>query len=98
MREFARQIYKSKQWERVRQYIIRRDDGLCVRCGKPGKIVHHKKWLTPGNCNDPAIAYGEDNLELLCLDCHTKEHEAESAVDYGLAFDELGNLVRRNAP
>jgi len=95
MREFARHIYKSPSWPKVRAYIIQRDDGLCVRCGKPGNIIHHKIHLTPRNCNDPLIAFGEDNLELVCEKCHGQEHEAESATQDGLCFDAAGSLVRR---
>lgn len=41
----------------------------------PGDQVHHKKHLTPKNINDPEITLNWDNLELLCLDCHRKEHD-----------------------
>lgn len=37
--------------------------------------MHHKKHLTPKNINDPEITLNWDNLELLCLDCHQKEHD-----------------------
>jgi 5-methylcytosine-specific restriction endonuclease McrA len=97
MREFARHIYLSPLWRRLRTYILQRDDGLCVRCGKPGNVVHHKRRLTPNNANDPAIAFGEDNLELLCEECHSQEHEAKSAAGEGLMFDAAGNLVRRES-
>jgi len=63
MREFARAFYPSKEWRRAREYIIVRDAGICVRCGRPGEIVHYKKHLTPENIGDLAIALGEDNLE-----------------------------------
>jgi hypothetical protein len=95
MREFARHIYKAKQWARVRQYILQRDDGLCTHCGAPGKIVHHKVWVTPKNCNDPAIAFGENNLELVCEQCHGRIHEGDTATQAGLRFDAMGNLVKR---
>jgi 5-methylcytosine-specific restriction endonuclease McrA len=95
MQEFARHIYRSRNWERLRAYIIQRDDGLCVRCGDPGNTVHHKIHLTPQNVNDPAIVFGEDNLELLCERCHGQEHMTKSAAGKGFRFDAEGNLVRR---
>ena len=95
MREFAREFYLSKEWRRVRAYIVERDHGLCVKCGPPGEIVHHKEHLTPENIDDPEIALGEDNLELLCRDCHGLAHASDLPTDRGLMFDEEGNLVER---
>ena len=95
MREFAREVYLSQQWKRVRAYIFRREDGICQRCGKPGNTVHHKTYLTPRNVNDSDVVYGEDNLELLCEQCHGQEHESKSAAGEGFAFDADGNLIRK---
>jgi len=96
MREFAKAFYLSKQWRRVRAYVFARDVGLCVRCGRPGDIVHHKVNLTPENINDPSVALNADNLELLCRDCHALAHAAGPATAEGLMFDEDGNLVKRD--
>lgn len=95
MREFARGFYLSKEWRRARAYIVARDHGLCVKCGRPGEIVHHKEHLTPENINTPEIALGENNLELLCRDCHALAHASDLPTDRGLTFDEEGNLVER---
>lgn len=95
MREFAKEFYRSPAWRAARAAIVKRDFGLCKRCGAPGEIVHHKKYLTPENINDPHIALGEDNLELLCRDCHAIEHEGTAPTDNELCFDADGNLVRR---
>lgn len=95
MREFAREFYLSKEWRRVRAYIVERDMGLCVKCGRPGDIVHHKEHLTPDNIGNPEIALGEDNLELLCRECHGLAHAYDLPTDRGLMFDEDGNLVER---
>lgn len=95
MQEFARKFYLSKAWRNTRDYIYKRDMGLCVRCGRPGKIVHHKIHLTPQNINDLAITLSEDNLELLCRECHAIEHEGQLPTAAGLMFDSEGNLVER---
>lgn len=95
MREFAREFYLSKEWRCVRAYIVERDMGLCVKCGRPGVIVHHKEHLSPDNIGNPEIALGEDNLELLCRDCHSLAHASDLPTDGGLMFDEDGNLVER---
>ncbi len=42
-----------------------------------GKIVHHIKWLTPENINDPMISLNHDNLRYDCQICHNQEKEDE---------------------
>ena len=51
-----------------------------------GRIVHHKVHLNSKNIFNPNITISFDNLELLCQDCHNKEHFASSS------FDLLGDL------
>lgn len=93
MREFAKTFYESPAWRRTRAYILKRDAGLCVHCGEPGVIVHHKIELTPRNIDDPAIALGEDNLETVCRTCHALIHEGTPPLADGLAFDADGNII-----
>lgn len=93
MQTWAKKIYLSRRWRALRDFIISRDNGLCVRCGKIGTIVHHIVWLTPDNCNDTVIVFGADNLELLCDSCHNAIHEGKTALADGLAFDDQGNVV-----
>lgn len=85
---------------------------ICERCGRPvyvsgvndtlpknkrlRYIVHHKIYLTDENVNDDSIAYDWNNLELLCIDCHTTEHH-EQPTREGLMFDGDGNLVERDS-
>lgn len=97
-REFSKSFYNSKAWQRTRDAYISSKFGICERCGQPNsKQVHHKKWLTPDNINDPEITLSFDNLELLCDVCHQKEHhEKYSATVWGLRFDENGDLVKVN--
>lgn len=95
VRDFAKAFYLSKEWRKARAYVFNRDAGLCVRCGALGEIVHHKEHLTPQNINNPEIALGEDNLELLCRNCHALAHAGELATDSGLTFDDEGNVVKR---
>ena len=83
MQDFAKAFYLSKAWRDTREYIYKRDMGLCVRCGKAGAIVHHK------------ITLSEDNLELLCRECHAIEHEGQLPTASGLMFDSEGNLVEK---
>lgn len=96
MKEYAKGFYKSAAWKRARQQVITRSNGLCERCKargiyKPGYIVHHKEYITPGNISNPNITLNLDNLEYLCEDCHNKEHKAKPNNRY--RFDSDGKLL-----
>ena len=96
MKEYARAFYKSARWQKCRASYIKSVGGLCERCLSkglivPGDIVHHKCYLTPDNINDPATALNWDNLELLCLECHNKEHFKDS-VEIRYTIDENGRV------
>lgn len=95
MQEWAKKFYLSREWRRVRDSVFKRDFGLCVRCGAPGEIVHHKTHLTPHNINDPFISPDPKNLETLCHECHSIEHEGIPATDEELMFDANGDLKKR---
>lgn len=43
-----------------------------------GYIVHHKCYIDANNIYNPEVTLNFDNLELLCLDCHNKEHFAQN--------------------
>ncbi|MCI1593228.1 HNH endonuclease [Heyndrickxia oleronia] len=96
MKPFAKKFYKTTAWKKCRSSYFAYRHGLCERCSEPGKIVHHKQYLTPDNINDPEITLSFNNLELLCQDCHNKEHHAiYGVIADGLMFDDSGDLVRR---
>ncbi|MBQ8574815.1 MAG: HNH endonuclease [Clostridia bacterium] len=88
-RDFAKKFYGSKRWKKKRKKIYERDGGLCVKCGNPGKIVHHIIPLSPENIDDPNIAYGDDNLELVCEACHGILTSGERLM----LFDENGQPI-----
>ncbi len=94
MKEYAKKFYKSRAWLKCREAYISKVHGLCERCSAPGKIVHHKSYITPTNINDPSITLSHDNLELLCQTCHNVEHHASEAIEKGLRFDEQGNVIQ----
>lgn len=103
-REFSRKFYKSKAWKECREYIFKKYDGICCLCNKPGEEVHHKIFLRPSNIDDPEITLGEDNLILLCKDCHFLQHEKTNpgfnnkrrrVVENGYFFNEYGDLVQQ---
>jgi 5-methylcytosine-specific restriction endonuclease McrA len=83
-------FYKSDIWMVAREIKIRSVNGLCERCGSIGQEVHHKKRITVENVNDASVSVNPDNLELLCKDCHNKEHKRFSRPQQ---FDEVGNMI-----
>lgn len=101
-------VYKSKAWKRVRLSVCLRQGCLCARCSRPvyvdgisqwipkekrlKGIVHHKEYLTNDNYTDDSVAYNDENLELLCIDCHNREHNLK-ALRKDVTFDENGDLV-----
>lgn len=81
-KEYAEHFYNSKSWQYCRTEYKKSVGGLCERCKSKGlivagEIVHHKNKITPFNINDPNVTLSWNNLELLCRDCHKKEHEKE---------------------
>lgn len=94
MKLWAKTFYKSRSWRDCRDAYFTSQHGLCERCSQPGKIVHHKIWLTPENINNPNISLNFEHLELLCQTCHNQEHTSGAVTVDGLRFDESGNLIQ----
>lgn len=92
-REFAKWLYNSAKWKRVRLSYIASVHGLCEECGGAGYIVHHKIHLTPQNINDHNIAFGFNNLKYVCKNCHEREHNPNPTTVKGAKFDSNGDMV-----
>ena len=105
-RDFARSFYASKEWDKVRQFVLMRDRYVCQHCGLPAQEVHHKTHLSPENIWDTSITLNPENLVSLCKDCHFAEHTrdkeagkrkarglSEGACADGFHFDASGQLV-----
>ena len=87
-------FYNSPAWKRTRKAYGNSVFWVCERCGEPGKIIHHRVWLTRRNINNPAITLSWSNLECLCQECHNSEHfPVTPATREGFAFDDNGDLV-----
>ena len=74
-------LYKSARWLKLRQAILQRTDGLCVRCLDKGriteaKIIHHRRPWKDGRtkAERESLMWNEDNLEPLCNGCHNEAH------------------------
>ncbi|MEW6606521.1 MAG: HNH endonuclease [bacterium] len=88
-------FYKSPAWLAARELKIVSVNSLCERCGQVGIEVHHKERLNVENVNDSLISLNQDNLELLCRECHNREHERFSKK---VSFDKEGNLINPEKP
>lgn len=91
MKEYAKGFYRSKTWRRTREAYVKSQNGLCERCKQAGDIVHHKKYITPRNIGNALVTLDWSNLELLCQDCHNKEHLKKQKTRYSV--DERGNIL-----
>lgn len=90
------QFYNTKKWQDIRAAYRKSVGGLCERCLacgviRPGKFVHHKIHLTDDNIECPEITLSFANLELLCIECHAKEHDSRRYV-----IDVNGNCHTKN--
>ena len=72
------EFYNSTAWKQCREAYKHKVAYLCERCGAPGVIVHHKIRVTAETIKNPEVLLNFDNLELLCMRCHNKEHEKEN--------------------
>ena len=98
-KEWAKSFYNSLAWKKCREAYIISKYGLCERCKEPGLIVHHKKELNPISINDPNITLSWNNLELLCQDCHNKEHHSNrEVIRDSLMFTEDGDIIQTGTP
>ena len=88
-KEQKAKFYNSTAWKHMRNFIKERDNGECQECKRNGYvfiddgeikdngrkkiklIVHHIKELE----FYPELALEVSNLELICVNCHNKEHD-----------------------
>lgn len=95
MQEYAKTFYSSKAWKECRAAYAKSKRNLCERCLKegrytPGVIVHHKVYISPENITDPTVTLNWENLELVCRDCHAKEHDKKQRR---YRIDEMGRVI-----
>ena len=97
MKEYAKEFYKSKSWQKTREAFAKSKCGLCENClnkgiYKAGEIVHHKIFINSKNINNPDVTLSWENLELLCRECHAERHTRNKRY----SFDKTGRLILKN--
>lgn len=106
-REWAKKFYKSLAWANCRDVVLHRDNFICQICGQGAEVVHHIKYLTPENINDPSISLNPNNLLSLCNECHAAIHRQTDNFAKGgshkrrnkfngVWFNEHGDMVNTN--
>lgn len=76
------QFYCRKPWRDLSFRLKVERGGKCERCGFTavtkedwGMLIgHHTVELTDETVDDPTIALNQTLIEIICLDCHNKEH------------------------
>lgn len=63
----------SALWKGIKQRVLDRYQGKCVRCYKPATQVHHRAY-------DPATLKGDniDSLSPVCAKCHCKAEQPKN--------------------
>ena len=68
--EYAK-LLRKKEWKEKRTFILDLNGGKCARCGRTTNLhVHHKYY----NYGKLPWNYPNDAYEVLCANCHKKEH------------------------
>lgn len=75
-----KQFYASKEWITLRLLLINERGNKCEHCHeiipKSKELIgHHTIELTPENVHDHNISLNPKLIEIVCFDCHNKEHK-----------------------
>lgn len=91
-----RKFYNSVAWKKIRQFVMERDNFLCVECSKQGiaeaaQDVHHIKKISEHW--DERL--NQDNLMSVCRKCHIKLDKGSKHDDRKYYFDENGFPIQK---
>ena len=75
MNPISRKQSKALRYrKKVRDTVIQRDKGLCVRCGRVGHHVHEIIPRSRFGITKTRDCYQLKNMCVLCLACHERVH------------------------
>ncbi len=97
-KDYARGFYQTKAWRKTQAAYMASQHYVCERCGAVARVVHHIQYITPANIHDPNITLNWENLEALCMDCHSDEHMRVAPCAEGLCFTPDGQLMDQRVP
>lgn len=104
----VKSFYASEEWITLRLLLINERGNRCAHCNKniprsKDLIGHHITELTPENVHDRSISLNPDKIEIICFDCHNKEHkrfgyqsERRVYIVYGPPMSGKSTFVREN--
>lgn len=73
---------KSPPWKRIREYVMRRDRGVCRSCGGTASEVHHASYTTATLFGNPKNKVHKAAMTIrlfaLCRGCHERIHFDEA--------------------
>jgi len=62
---------EERKWQEFRQKVLKKFNNTCILCSRnPAREVHHIKKVS----DYPELEYDLNNVQLLCLECHRKQH------------------------
>lgn len=59
------EVTGTRQWRKLRERVLRRDNGICYYCGKRADSVDHITPISKGGAT-----HAEDNLVAACRSCN----------------------------
>jgi len=84
----GKRVYKTKQWQIVRQQVFARDNWRCVKCGRMGILeCDHIESIQKGG-----DWFRLNNLQTLCRGCHIGKTRQENRK--GLPSAECATFLR----
>jgi predicted kinase len=101
-------FYASEEWVNLRLILINERGNRCEHCKEivsrsKDLIGHHKVELTPENVHDRLICLNPELIEIICFDCHNKEHKRfghqakrQVYIVYGPPMSGKSTFVRDN--
>lgn len=92
--DYAKGFYSSRAWKETQAAYMESQHRVCERCESVARIVHHKRYISPQNINDPNITLNWNNLEALCHSCHEFEHKGTAAHASEVRFNSNGDIVK----